>query len=165
MTEREVTERVEAVTRHGLPGSVVVKHCDVGTKGIPDMAVHVADRSSMAEFKHLKKGDTLKAKCKAQQLVFCHELGTVLNGRSWVIVFEDVPKRMTVWFPRALFAHLWPNVAGTNEGGFKTLGTEPALLESLDVDLKSILRTYGAFRINAWDYNVVAALVRSFYDA
>lgn len=161
MIERDVVEKVLTDLRSKLRGALVIKHNDIGTKGFPDVAVHHRDLWSGCEFKHLKKGEKLKDKCKAEQLVFCHQLCTIHNGRCWIVVFEDVPQRMTVWYPQALFAHLWPNVAGPSEDGFKRTTAHVKDLHGI-ANLANVLKTYGSFRIDGWDYSVVSTLVTDY---
>lgn len=174
MNERTITEKVMTdlkVLEHR--GAVCIKHNDVGTKGIPDIQVAWLDHTSWAELKHLKPGQTLREICKAQQTLLTHQLATVNNGRGWVIVFEELPRaiprspkvlRTTAWVPRALYAHLWPQVVQPNEKGpWKVLGCAPVELTADDledgVNLFSTLQLHGAFRVPGWPYHIVRKLV------
>jgi hypothetical protein len=157
--ERSHVEASLTHMRNTLRGSVTIKHNDIGTKGVPDVQNCYLDRTSWMEFKHLKKGQRLQDKCEAQQLVFCHELGTVCGGRSWVIVYEDVPKQTTVWLPRALFAHLWPNVAGPSTDGWQRLDRQPQSVDNDRVNLTGVLRTFGAFHLSGHRHDVAVRLI------
>lgn len=165
MTERSITVEILKHLRANLPGAHVVKHNDIGTKGVADIRVVTrADQTSWAEIKFLRPKDTLKKINKAQQLVFCHEEAVVSNGRCWVVVYELQPKRVTVWQPRALFAHLWPNVAGAKANNGRLAGCRaPIDLDSPDTtgaeSLADILRTFGAFR-TPWSYDIVTRLIK-----
>lgn len=165
MTEREIAVRVLEDLRCSLPGAVVVKHNDVGTKGIPDIQVARFNRTSWGELKKLGKSDTLKSINKVEQLLFCHQLATVNNGRCWVIVYEDLGKGsgVSVWQPRALFAHIWPHLAGpTAEGAtWKVVGREPMRLSDTDQPhgLLHILNACGALWVPGRPYNILTRLV------
>lgn len=175
MVENDIAAEILKRTRAGLPGAVVVKHNDVGTSGIPDIQVARANLTSWAELKFLKPGRTLRGVNKSQQLLFCHELAVVNNGRCWVLVYETTRKhyrtrdtdpgveRVTVWQPRALFRHLWPNVAGPDpeHPKWNRLGVEPLQVDAWNLPRGIVpsLMTHGAVR-GPWDYDIVAYLVR-----
>lgn len=159
MTERQIAEKLLVRLRASLPGAVVLKHSDVGTKGIPDVQVAWADRTSWLELKILKRGRTLKGINKAEQLLLCHQLATVNGGRCWVLVFEVPTKTLAVWQPRTLYAHLWPNVVGTDPD-HPWRRTEPVPIDSWDppAGLGATLRTCGAVR-GPWSYDAATRLV------
>lgn len=166
MNERLIASAVLGDLRTGLPGAVVVKHNDVGTKGVPDIQVARLDRTSWIELKHLRQQDTLKSINKAEQLIFCHQLATVNNGRCWVIIFEEIPHRMTIWQPRVLFAKLWPRVAGPlepdNVAWHQAVATEPVIVPNLNAGgrgLAATVHSLGALSVPGWHYDVARRLV------
>ena len=169
MNEREIAEKVLTDLRRNLPGYVIIKHNDVGTKGIPDVQINGLDRTSWAELKLLRRGDSLKRINKAQQLVFCHELATVNHGRCWVVVFEETETDLftSVWQPRILFAHLWPNVAGPNPDhpswtrlGFKPIDMDITIADLDRLSLVGTVHGLGAVRLPGWRYDIVTRLVK-----
>jgi len=160
MNERSITVEVLKDLRGRLPGSEVLKHMDTGTRGIPDISVHMLARWAGIELKHQKVGWSLKEICDGAQLSLCHRLGAVHGGRSWVVVYEDDPYQVTVWQPRALFAKLWPRVAGPSE--WNKIGTEPmvtSLGEFTRGDVISALNVHGAITVNDWSYTIPTILV------
>ena len=164
MNERKITEEVLAELRK-LRGAVVLKHADRFTKGVPDLSVSVLGGTSWIELKYLRKKARLRDVVDTLQLTLCHELATTTNGRCWVVVFEEEPRRVTVWQPQALFRHLWPRVAGPNPANpkWKHLGCAPVEIENLEygASLAGTLHAYGAFRVPGWPYDVVTKLVQS----
>lgn len=160
MTERPITVEVLKHLRGHLRGSVVQKHMDVGTKGWPDISVGMLDRASYIELKHRKVRESLKGINDPVQLSLCHQLGMVHNDRSWVVVYDDRPRHVTVWRPRALFAKLWPTVAGP--GDWHTIGVKPLVLplaEFLKADLHTLLEVHGAVTADEWSYAIPTYLV------
>lgn len=160
MNERDITVEVLKYLRGQLPGSEVLKHMDTGTRGIPDISVGWRDRASYIELKHQKKGRTLKQICDGAQLSLCHRLAQVHGGRSWVIVYQDDPRQVTVWQPRALFAKLWPRVAGP--GQWAKIGVEPLevdLSSFLEGDILQALDVHGAITVDDWSYLIPTVLV------
>lgn len=165
MVENDIAAEILVRTRKALPGAVVVKHNDAGTVGIPDIQVARCNLTSWAELKFVKPGRSLKQVNKVQQLIFCHELAVVNNGRCWVLVYEDLGEPLvTVWQPRSLFRHLWPNLAGPNPEHPKwtRLGVEPLQVDDWEVaaGLVPTLMTHGAIR-GPWDYDLVTRLVKN----
>jgi hypothetical protein len=160
VNERSITVEVLKDLRGRLTGSEVLKHMDTGTRGIPDISVHFLDRWSGVELKHQKRGKSLKEICDGAQLSLCHRLGVVHGGRSWVVVYEDEPHQVTVWQPRALFARLWPRVAGPGE--WSTIGTDPvtcSLKDFLLGDPLKVLSVHGAITVDTWSYSIPTILV------
>lgn len=164
MTENDIAAEILVRTRRDLPGAVVVKHNDAGTVGIPDIQVARCDRTSWGELKFVKPGRSLKQVNKVQQLIFCHELAVVNNGRCWVLVYEDLGEPLlTVWQPRVLFRHLWPSLAGPDpeHPKWRTIG-----FQALDVDdwepaagLVPLLMVHGALR-GPWSYDALTRMVK-----
>jgi len=160
VNERSITVEVLKDLRGRLPGSEVLKHMDTGTRGIPDLSVGFHDRASYVELKYQKVGRSLKEICDGAQLSLCHRLGVVHRGRSWVVVYEDDPHQVTVWQPRALFAKLWPRVAGPSD--WNKIGTEPmvtSLGEFTRGDVINALNVHGAITISEWSYSIPTLLI------
>lgn len=92
-----------------LRGSMVIKHADRSTKGIPDVSWSALGRTCWIENKYLRKGEYLKDILDQQQLVICHQLMTTTN-RCWVLIYGVDPARIEIWEPRALAHVAWPRV-------------------------------------------------------
>lgn len=159
MNERSITVEVLKHLRGHLPGSEVLKHMDTGTRGIPDISAGWHDRVSYVELKYLRIDRTLKEICDAPQLSMCHRLGVVHRERSWVVVYEEEHSVVTVWKPRALFAKLWPRVAGPSE--WNQIGIEPiecSLSDFQKGDPIKVLSVHGAIRTE-WSYAIPTILI------
>ncbi len=155
-SERSIVTEIMKHLRGHLRNAVIMKHNDVGQKGVPDIQVARMNHTSWGEIKHQRPGRSLKSVNKPQQLTMCHEFSQVNNGRCWVIVYTEdkAGKRWTtVWQPRVLFQHLWPKL-GAWEG-------QP--IEVLpDEDMGQPLGVHGAFWMSGWNYGMLTALVRQF---
>jgi hypothetical protein len=168
MNETSITKDVLRDLRSHLPAAVVLKHKDTGTKGIPDISVAARDRTSWIELKYLRERDTLKGINDAVQLSLCHRLGQVNNGRSWVVIYEEEPHQVTVWRPSALFAKLWPRIAG-HVSAWSKIGTEPVVITMSDFlrdgtsvpGLRPALEVHGAVTIGSWSYFIPTVLVQT----
>ncbi len=149
--------------RH-LRGSVVLKHADRSTTGIPDISVSWMGITGWTEMKYLRKRDTLKGINKVEQLVVCHQIYVATGGKCWVIVYQEQPKQVTIWTPRALFMHLWPKLAGPADDGRRVLGCNPLYAEeglaAVTVNTHAIMQAHGALRIPGWPYDVASRLIR-----
>lgn len=160
VNERTITVAVLKDLRSRLHGSEVLKHMDTGTRGIPDISVGLLDRTSWIELKYQRRGRSLKEINDAGQLSMCHRLAIVHRGRSWVVVYEEDPYQVTVWQPRALFAHLWPRVAGPSD--WSKIGIEPLMIPATEFtkhDFHKLLDVHGAITINDWSYKLPTYLV------
>lgn len=140
-----------------LRGAIVMKHADRFTRDIPDFQVCMLGVSAWAEIKLRRPGESMKKVVdRSSQILMASLLSTACDGRSWVIVYEQRPKRVVVWQPRTLFGHLWPNVAGplVNELGVVTAEPDP---ESPSTWLP-VLHSYGVIAV-PWSYGVFRTLI------
>ncbi len=162
--ERSITTKVMDATEDNLRGAVLLKHADRSTIGIPDFSVSWMGATFWVEMKYLRKRDTLKKINKTEQLVQCHQLSVVTGGKCWVLVYEEEPRQVTVWTPRALFMHIWPKIAGPSDDGRNVLGCTPVYAEeglaAVKVSTHSVMQAHGGLRIPDWPYDVVSRLIR-----
>lgn len=141
-----------------IRGAVVMKHADRFTRDIPDFEVCVLGGSSWGEIKLRRPGETLKKVVdRPTQILFANQLAVTCGGRSWVIIYEQEPRRVVVWQPRILFGHLWPNVAGPT---VHELGCEPVEVDrhAPGVNIASTLFSVGVIAVD-WSYEILRTLV------
>lgn len=162
--ERSITTKVMNRTEADLRGSVVLKHADRSTLGIPDFTGSWMGHTGWCEMKYLRKRDTLKGINKVEQLVMCHQLYVTTGGKCWVLVYQEEPRQVTAWTPRALFQHIWPKIAGPADDGRRVLGCTPMFaeegLDAVTVSTHAIMQAHGALRIPEWPYDVFARLMK-----
>jgi hypothetical protein len=158
LNERSITTNVLKQTAQHIRGAVIIKHADRATSAVPDFSVSAYGCTWWVEMKFLREGRRLKDVVKTNQLVLGNEIHTATNGRCWTVIFEEKPQRVTVWTPRALFAHLNPKLAGEST----TIWSKPAEIDALPAHapgkLQGLLNVYGAFSVFGWPYETVAKL-------
>lgn len=180
MTERTITVEVMKAIKVRFPGAFVWKTADYGTIGIPDFFVALLGEAAFVEMKYQRPGEKLKDLIDVIQLTTCHQLATTLKGRCWIVVFEELgravprsprPCRVTIWTPRGLFAHLWPQFDGGLGADGRVVppwqvtpknrvggGCEPLPVHVSD-HLTAPLAQHGAIRVAGWPYDLVARLI------
>src|SRR5579864_1863693 len=120
MTERDFSVKLMTAAKLAIGGAVTVKHSDRATIGVPDIQVLALDKASWIETKYQRVGEALKSIISYDQILFCHQLATVCGGRAWIAVFSERHvsglshqngiKETTVWSPRGIASHLYPNM-------------------------------------------------------
>lgn len=88
MTEATITGKLVRELRR-IKGSVVVKHNDYTTAGIPDLSLIAHGHTLWIEVKYVRKGKTLFDELKPLQLVALRAIHRANGGRSLVIAFGD----------------------------------------------------------------------------
>lgn len=148
-----------------IRGSKVLKHSDRSTIAIPDFTVSALGLTAWVEMKFQRPGVRLVDIVRVDQLVMCNDLHAATRGLCWIVVFKLEPCVVTVWTPRALFAHLYPSMAPDNP--FGTPGCKPAVADSFaDVpQAAAALETLGAIEFKGWDYDIVAKFFLAHYYA
>lgn len=167
MNERSITVEVLKDLRRSLPApSEVIKHMDTGMRGFPDLSAGCLDRISYVELKYWKTDQKLADLCDGPQLLLCHRLGEVHRRRAWVVIYREAGMRFTrrtiIWEPRALFAHLWPKVAGPDgfiaRDGVEVTGEEFLAMAGRPGYLNIVLKTHGSLTTD-WSYSVPSYLI------
>lgn len=170
MNETEVTEKCIEATRREFPAAVVLKHADRSTVSIPDWSVSACGGTCWIENKLLRPGKRLnKDTIKSMQVITCGQLFDQTNGRCWISVFEEEPKQLTIYSPAALFARLYPKLAGPDADGWSW---GKGVWDALEVsDFRQmignpihVLRSHGAIRVKGWPYDIFPWLVRRASD-
>ena len=167
MTERDFVEKIQTAIKAepALRGAVTFKLAETLTSGIPDLSITVLGRTIWLEVKYLRRGKKLKDIVNQLQLVTCHQL-TVAGASCWVVVYEAAPKRLVIWQPRALYAHLWPRPDMTNGNPIRTPGVtqwgDPMLYngDKPPCKMREAIGYYGSLYANDHPHELVARLVR-----
>lgn len=167
MNERSITEKVMATTRMRMPSADITKHSDRATSDIPDLSVACLGNTCWVEMKYLRAKEKLIDIIKKGQLIKCHSLATNTNGRAWFMVYEEAPRQLTIWYPRALFAHLYPKFAGPDDDGAKWLAPlNIEHIEQIQSNKLNVLRSHGALRMPGWPMDALYHMVTAAnYDA
>lgn len=153
MTERGLTDKIMLAAKQELRGCKVIKHSERSTIGVPDLSISWMGFSNWVENKYRRKGESLKDICKMQQLVVCHELET--TSRCFIALYEDDPKRLTLWSPRALASHIWPRVVGQAQP------TPPEVVAwDEPVNLFRVLGANGGVRCAGWEHRFVTKMIK-----
>ena len=163
ISERKITTKVREVSANELRGACILKFADRATSAIPDFGILALGHTFWYEMKLRRAGESLKEITKVNQLTLGHQIHTTTGGRCWTLVYEEEPKRTTVWVPRALFAHLYPKMAGETAVIFGN----PCELDYCDigphgVNLKRVMEIYGGFWVPGWEYGVAARLAQAY---
>lgn len=160
MDETYITGRVMARAKGVIQGAKILKHCDKATSAIPDISMSFLGSTAWIEMKYLRKGRSLKSIVDMDQLIMCNELATTTDGRCWIVIYEEDPKRVTIWTPQVLFNNLYPHLSA---GPWKAFHKEPidtAWSPRKPLGLLATLQACGAIRVPDWPYDVVAHLVK-----
>lgn len=171
MTERTITSNVIKALKGTLRQAVVFKHADRFTAAVPDFSASVFGATFWIEMKYQRAGARLIDIIDTVQLHLCYQLSTTTNGRCWIVVYEERPvpplgggrtgKQVTVWSPRALFAHLYPRFDHGLESPFKGVRVDPVqLTKDYRGNKAGLLRSHGAFTVPGWSYDLVTELIQ-----
>lgn len=153
--ERKISVDLMNYLAPRLKHSLVLKHNDRSTGGIPDISVTWFGPTFWIENKHWKNGQTLKKINNTEQLIMCHQLSISSMGRCWISVYRDEPKELTIWQPRVLMARLWPRVI------LGELDMEPATIEEdSDSNVFNVLSATGAIRCSGWNHELQRRLIQ-----
>lgn len=154
--ERDFSVAIMGQMTRDLRGSKVIKHSDRGTVGVPDISCTWMGRTCWVETKYRRTGRHLRDILDSAQLIVCNELSVTSDGRSWIVVYDQMPQRVTIWQPRALAALMFPRVV------LEDLPTKPVLIENPEEkDLMSTMRAIGALYCVGWRHAVVTQLIRN----
>ena len=148
MIERGYSLAVMDRARRKFRGADILKVTDRFTRGIPDIEILWLDTCSWIEMKLLRKKDRFKDILRMDQLVKCHQLGTVCGGRSYVAVFNEALDRTEVWLPNTLAAHVWPRVVG--ECQVDPRGLSPAEIDLANCCMHTMLIRHGMLWVQGW---------------
>lgn len=160
MNETYITGQVMKRAKGILRGAVVLKHCDKATSAIPDVSISYLGPTAWIEMKYLRKGEKLKKIIDMDQLIMCNELATTTDGRCWIVVYEEHPRRTSIWIPQVMFRNFYPHLA---VGPWKTIYTDAvdtAWTPEKPLGLLATIQACGAIRVPDWPYDVVAHLVK-----
>jgi hypothetical protein len=157
MNERSYSVKIIDGAKSKFRGAEILKVADRFTRGIPDIEILWLDTCSWIETKLLRKTDKLKDILRMDQLVKCHQLGTVCGGRSYVVIYNVAKDRTEVWLPRVLAAHVWPRVVG--EGIVDPYGFEPDEVESSVVNFHQVLLRHGMVWTEGWSVPLALRMV------
>lgn len=156
LSETDITGKLMAQCRQDLHGSLVLKHADRSTSGIPDFTVSWAGPTFWVENKYIRKGKRLKDVVDTEQLILCHEIARSTAGRCWVTVYEQVPCRLTIWQPRVLMAELFPKMILQDHDIERPVTTD----ERTTANLFNVINTIGGIRCNGWTHSFLTRLIR-----
>ncbi len=151
MTEYTLTRRIMRDFRDHAPAAEVIKH--VGTayqaSGIPDLSISLGRPTSWIELKRLRRGEDRADVIEQVQLIFCRRLA-VKTDMCWIVFYEDGPPAcVTIWDPRALFAHLVQGVAAPAHGW-----------NGRARPLHKCVPLRGFLRVPGWPLDIVRRLVQ-----
>lgn len=109
MTEATLTRELIKILKYKLLGSIIIKHADRFTVGIPDASITWAGTTSWLEVKYIRRdifregGNPLLAPLKRRfpspQLVMMKHLAAV--GSAFYLIYFD--RRITLWHPLAVY--------------------------------------------------------------
>lgn len=162
MKERDFVEKIQQAIKAEpeLAGAVVFKHAETLTSGIPDLSV-TTSRTAWVEVKYLRKGKRLKDIVPQLQVITGNSLARVNGGRAWIVVYEDDPKRLVIWQPKALFKYLWPTFG--KETVVSTPGVhvwdEPVYWDLESFSVREAVNLYGAIYNLGHPHELVARLI------
>lgn len=161
-TERKLSVDLMAECRRQLRGSKVVKHSDRFTTGVPDITVSWLGITAWLEDKYLRKGEKLKDIIGSDQLVFCHELSTTTMGKCAIVIYEEHPKRTTIWIPRRLGMSLYPKLilqVIPENTPVSPYEVHRSFLCDVNLNLDRDLKAHGAITTEGWRHDFTARLV------
>lgn len=154
MTERTLTTKLMATLKRGLRGTLILKHSDRWTNGIPDLSVSYLGSTFWFEIKFLRRGRKLTEIIDGTQTLVCHQLENT-TGRCWFVVYEEHPKRTSIWQPRILGAIKYPKLLGVGKKTFD-YGNLDAVV---GLNLPRLLQNHGSVRFDGWLHEAVVKLV------
>lgn len=169
--ERSLSVDLMAELRRQHRGSKIFKHSDRFTRGVPDISISWLGGTYWLEDKFRRKGQTLKQIMqKRDQLVSCHELSTSTSGRCWYVIYDEYPKRTTIWIPRVLARHLMPRlvldmgphrsiIAAVGEQIAQPMPSPQYVVGDGTLSLKSVILEHGAIWTEGWSHALVARLI------
>lgn len=158
MKERTFSTNLMKRIAKDLRGSKTIKHSDRATTGVPDLSTSWMGYTHWVEDKCLRVGRTLKEIVAHLQVITCHELSVTTNGRCWIVVYEETPRRTVIWQPRTLAAKLWPKIVLGEPTG--DAGESYAQSAVEDVNFDTWIRREGVIRFDGWQHGAVTKLIR-----
>lgn len=164
--ERDFVEKIQGCIKAdpALRGSVVFKHAETLTSGIPDISITALGHICWIEVKYLRKNKRLKDIVGQLQVVTCFQLAQHCGGRAWIVVYEERPKQLTIWTPRALANHLWPKLVPLDDPKYHqpyvAPGADPESTPRGLLSMAESLRYFGAVRFDGHPHEKIAQLVK-----
>lgn len=118
INETKLSKQLMEAIRRECRGAFVFKHGGNFVGGWPDVSASYLGETFLFEDKLLRKGESYRKLFRGRQaqLVTCHQLNVTTNGKCWVVVFTEQPKRTQIWTPRALGQYIFPKVILPLEG-------------------------------------------------
>lgn len=160
--ERKATTPLMKTLELQLPGPKrVIKHSDRATSGVPDVTCSWGGHTFWIEDKHWPVDKTLKAilKKSMDQMICAHDLWVTTGGKSWVVVYRDSPREISIWQPRVIVSDIWPTIVIP-----EIRKIQPATVTADCPNVWNVLKTVGTIRADGWDHMLVVRLIRDYVE-